>query len=40
MNHVKQTIKWRFAAPLAKASVAAGTVIALIAVVGAPMKWR
>lgn len=35
----QKVIKWRTAAPIAKAAVSAGTVVALIAVVGAPWKW-
>jgi len=34
-----KVIKWRAAAPIAKAAASAGTVVALIAVVGAPFKW-
>jgi hypothetical protein len=39
VSNVRKTIKWRAAAPVAKAGAAAGTVVALIAVVGAPFKW-
>lgn len=36
---MQRVIKWRRSAPLARAAATAGTVVALIAVVGAPMKW-
>ena len=39
MSGTRKVIKWRAAAPIAKAVATAGTVVALIAVVGAPMKW-
>jgi hypothetical protein len=39
VSNFKNTIKWRAATPIVKAGAAAGTVVALIAVVGAPMKW-
>jgi hypothetical protein len=39
MSKAQRIIKWRTAAPIAKATVSAGTVVALIAVVGAPLKW-
>lgn len=39
MSKAQRVIKWRAAAPIAKAAVSAGTVVALIAVVGAPLKW-
>ena len=39
MSNAQKVIKWRVAAPIAKAAASAGTVVALIAVVGAPLKW-
>ena len=39
MSNAQKVIKWRAAAPIAKAAASAGTVVALIAVVGAPLKW-
>ena len=39
VSNLRSTIKWRAATPIVKAGAAAGTVVALIAVVGAPMKW-
>jgi hypothetical protein len=39
VSNIKNTIKWRAATPIVKAGAAAGTVVALIAVVGAPLKW-
>lgn len=39
VSNIKSTIKWRAATPIVKAGAAAGTVVALIAVVGAPLKW-
>jgi hypothetical protein len=39
VSNLSKTIKWRAAAPVMRAGAAAGTVIALIAVVGAPWKW-
>ena len=39
MSNLTKTIKWRAAAPVARAGVAFGTVVALITVVGAPFKW-
>jgi hypothetical protein len=39
MQQVKKTIKWRVAAPTYKAAATAGTVVALVASVGAPWKW-
>lgn len=39
MSKAQKVIKWRTAAPIAKAAVSAGTVVALIATVGAPLKW-
>jgi hypothetical protein len=39
MSKSQKVMKWRVAAPIAKATVSAGTVIALIATVGAPFKW-
>lgn len=39
VNNAMRTIKWRAAAPLVRAGAVAGTVVALIAVVGAPYKW-
>jgi hypothetical protein len=39
VSNLTRTIKWRAAAPVAKAGVAFGTVVALITVVGAPFKW-
>ena len=39
MSGTQKVIKWRAAAPIPKAAATAGTVVALIAVVGAPMKW-
>ena len=39
MSTARTVIKWRAAAPIARAAATAGTVVALIAVVGAPFKW-
>lgn len=39
MSTAQKVIKWRTAAPVARAAATAGTFIALIAVVGAPAKW-
>jgi hypothetical protein len=39
MSAAQKVIKWRVAAPIARAAASAGTVVALIAVVGAPSKW-
>jgi hypothetical protein len=39
VSSTHKVIKWRIAAPAAKAAATAGTVVALIAVVGAPFKW-
>ena len=39
MGTTQKVIKWRTAAPIVKAAASAGTVVALIAVVGAPWKW-
>jgi hypothetical protein len=39
MSKVHKVIRWRAAAPIAKAAVSAGTVVALVASVGAPFKW-
>jgi hypothetical protein len=39
VSDFRKTIKWRAAAPLVRAGAVAGTVVALIAVVGAPYKW-
>ena len=40
MSKVHKTIKWRLVAPAYKAAATAGTVVALVAAVGAPWKWR
>lgn len=40
MSRVHKTIKWRLVAPAYKAAATAGTVVALVATVGAPWKWR
>ncbi len=40
MNNLKQSIKWRGAAPAYRAAAAATTVAALIAATGAPHKWK
>lgn len=39
MSKAQKVIKWRVAAPIAKAAVTAGTVVALIASSGATSKW-
>ena len=39
MTKVQKTIKWRVAAPMFRAAASAGTVVALVATVGAPWKW-
>jgi hypothetical protein len=39
MSKAQKVIKWRVAAPIAKATVTAGTVVALIASTGANLKW-
>ena len=39
MSKAQKVIKWRVAAPVAKAAASAATVVALIATVGAPLKW-
>ncbi len=39
MEQVQKTIKWRVAAPAYRVAATAGTVVALVAVVGAPWKW-
>ena len=39
MSKAQKVIKWRVAAPIARAAATAGTVVALIATVGAPWKW-
>jgi hypothetical protein len=36
---MKASIKWRAAKPMYRASVTIGSVVALIATTGAPMKW-
>lgn len=40
MSQVQKTIKWRVVAPAYRAAATAGTVVALVAAVGAPWKWR
>lgn len=40
MSRVHKTIKWRLVAPAYRAAATAGTVVALVATVGAPWKWR
>jgi hypothetical protein len=40
MSKAHKTIKWRITAPAYKAAATAGTIVALVAAVGAPMKWR
>lgn len=40
MTQVRKTIKWRVAAPAYRAAATAGTVVALVAAVGAPFKFR
>jgi hypothetical protein len=39
MSTARKVIKWRAAAPIAKAAASAATVVAVIATVGAPLKW-
>lgn len=39
MSKAQRIIKWRAAAPIAKAAASAGTVVALISVIGAGTKW-
>ena len=39
MSKAQKVMKWRVSAPIAKAAASAGTVVALIATVGAPLKW-
>lgn len=39
MSKAQKVIKWRVAAPIAKAAVTAGTVVALISSTGANLKW-
>lgn len=39
MSRVHKTIKLRFGAPAYRAAAAAGTVVALVATVGAPWKF-
>jgi hypothetical protein len=39
MSKAHKVIKWRVAAPIAKAAATAGTVVALISASGAPSKW-
>jgi hypothetical protein len=39
MGKAQKVIKWRVAAPVTRAAATAGTVVALIATVGAPWKW-
>ena len=39
MSKAQKVIKWRVAAPIAKAAVTAGTVVALISSTGATIKW-
>lgn len=40
MEQVHKSIKRRFAAPAYRVAATAGTVVALVATVGAPWKWR
>lgn len=39
MKQIQKTIKLRVNAPAFRAAAAASTVVALVATVGAPMKW-
>jgi hypothetical protein len=39
MNNLKAIIKWRAASPVYRTGAVVGTVVALIAATGAPMKW-
>lgn len=39
MKTTQKVIKWRVAAPIAKAAASAATVVALISASGAPVKW-
>jgi hypothetical protein len=40
MSKASKVIKWRVASPVLRVAATAGTVVALIATVGAPQKWR
>ena len=40
MSKAHKVIKWRTPAPVVRAAATAATVVALIAVVGAPVKWK
>jgi hypothetical protein len=40
MDNLKAGIKWRVKTPAYRAAAAAGSVVALIAATGAPMKWN
>jgi|APDOM4702015248_1054824.scaffolds.fasta_scaffold525851_2 hypothetical protein len=39
MSKAAKVLKWRTAAPIAKAAATAGTIVALVSTVGAPLKW-